>query len=69
MAAIAHATEYAEYEGSAHKLLSDNRHLYIVQSANTVAGKPAPFPSPSVAPPTDSLRDLADGLSSTNEKE
>lgn len=36
---------YAAYDSApAHKLLSDNRDLYIAQSAATVAGCPAPFP-------------------------
>lgn len=65
--AIAHATEYAEYEGSAHKLLSDNRKLYIIQSQNTVAGRAAPFPSPSDVP-SDPLPVLSDGLSSSNDE-
>lgn len=69
MPRAAHDLEHAPYDAAAaHKLLSDNRHLYIVQSANTVAGRVAPFPSPSAAP-SDSLPALADGLSSSNEKE
>lgn len=43
------AGEFADYEASAHKLLSDNRALYIVQSANTRDGKRADFPNPSPA--------------------
>lgn len=39
------AGEFADYESSSHKLLSDNRALYIVQSANTRDGKRADFPS------------------------
>lgn len=39
---------HAEYlSQSAHKLLTDNRDLYIAQSANTRDGKVAPFdPNP-----------------------
>lgn len=40
------ANEFCDYAStSAHKLLSDNRALYIVQSANTRDGKRADFPS------------------------
>jgi len=42
--------EFCDYGSeSAHKLLSDNRTLYIVQSAATVTGRAAPFPSPAPA--------------------
>lgn len=41
------AGEFADYEASSHKLLSTNRDLYIVQSANTRDGKRAEFPCPS----------------------
>lgn len=69
MPAPAYALDHAAYDDAeGHKLLSDNRRLYMVQSENTVAGRAAPFPSPSAAP-SDSLPALADGLSSTNEKE
>lgn len=70
MAAVpAYALDYAPYDAAeAHKLLSENRALYLIQSENTVAGRAAPFPSPSAVPST-SLPALADGLSSSDEKE
>ncbi len=37
------ADEYAQYDGGAHKLLSDNRLLYIMQSARTKDGQRAEF--------------------------
>lgn len=43
---MTHAHDYAHYPSAeAHKLLSDNRERYIAQSAATVAGRAAPFPS------------------------
>lgn len=48
------AGEFFDYSSaSAHKLLSDNRDLYVQQSAATVAGNVAPFPrSPTEEPAT-----------------
>lgn len=47
------ASEFADYSAGAHKLLSDNRDLYVRQSAATVAGNVAPFPTqPAVESPT-----------------
>lgn len=34
---------WADYDGSAHKLLTDNRDAYIAQSAQTRDGKIASF--------------------------
>lgn len=45
------AGEFCNYESEgAHKLLSDNRQLYIVQSAATRDGKRADFPSTNQQP-------------------
>lgn len=38
---------YADYDSAgAHKLLTDNRELYLAQSAATRGGIVAPFPAP-----------------------
>ena len=42
-ARVAYDPEWAEYNGSAHKLLSDNRDAYIAQSAATRDGSVAPW--------------------------
>jgi hypothetical protein len=60
--------EFAGYESSSHKLLSDNRALYIVQSANTRAGKRADFPSPSDAMESAIPVAVAEGLFSSQEQ-
>lgn len=52
--------EFATYDGSAHKLLSDNRAAYFAQSAATRDGKRADFSSPRTlqesAIPSDGVR-------------
>lgn len=55
------AREFAEYGSAAgHKLLSDNRDLYVRQSAATRNGNVAPFPRPRTheqsAIPSDGVR-------------
>lgn len=39
MSLYAETNGFAEYEGGAHKLLSDNRALYLQQSAMTRDGR------------------------------
>lgn len=39
MSLYAETNGYAEYDDRSHKLLSDNRELYIRQSAMTVNGR------------------------------
>ena len=39
MSLYAETNGYAKYDGRSHKLLSDNRELYMRQSAMTVNGR------------------------------
>jgi hypothetical protein len=60
------AGEFFNYESAgAHKLLSDNRDLYVRQSAATRAGSVAPFPGPPATNETSPVS--AGGLFSSEE--
>lgn len=49
-ARVAYDPEWAEYESGGHKLLSDNRDLYVSQSAATRGGVVATFPRAATLP-------------------